>query len=149
MTLRGKIAIANAKVMYRRFTEICAGREFSELRGRGTQVQRSLWASTEIKNPAYSDVLYVEELIGPDTVSKIPPATLAAFRDHGCVRGDTVLENEPEEESRLHALSDLGIDLDSITNELQMDGLRSFASAYDHLLDAIGKKLQALSRVPA
>ena len=91
LTLRGKIAIANAKVVYRRFQEIFTGDEFASLRRRGARVQRPLWASTSTKNRAYSDVLYVEELIGPDTVNTLPPDTLAAFRDHGHVRGDTVL----------------------------------------------------------
>ena len=93
LALRGKIAIANAKAMYRRFREIFHGDEFGSLRQKGARAQRPLWASTGTKNPAYSDVRYVEELIGPDTVNTIPPDTLAAFRDHGRVRGDTVLEN--------------------------------------------------------
>jgi transaldolase len=149
LALRGKIAIANAKAMYRRFREIFEGGEFSVLRGRGARVQRPLWASTGTKNPAYSDVLYVEELIGPDTVNTVPPDTLAAFRDHGRVRGDTVLENEPEAESQLRALSSLSIDLDSITDKLQIDGVASFASAYDLVLKAIGKKRRDMPRVPA
>jgi transaldolase len=140
LALRGKIAIANAKAMYRRFSEIFGGQEFAALRQRGARVQRPLWASTGTKNRAYSDVLYVEELIGPDTVNTIPPDTLNAFRDHGRVRGDTVLENLAEAEARLRALSSLGIDLNSITDKLQIDGVASFASAYDRVLDVIGKK---------
>ena len=140
MALRGKIAIANAKAMYRRFREIFGGEEFERLRRRGAHVQRPLWASTGTKNPAYSDVLYVEELIGPDTVNTVPPDTLAAFRDHGHVRGDTVLENGPEAESQVRALSGMGIDLDTITDKLQVDGVASFASAYDQVLDAIRNK---------
>src|SRR5438045_2384871 len=88
MALRGKIAIANAKAMYRRFRKIFGGQEFAALRSRGARVQRPLWASTGMKNHAYSDVLYIEELIGPDTVNTIPPDTLDAFRDHGRVRSD-------------------------------------------------------------
>src|ERR1700688_3364383 len=122
LSLRGKIAIANARVVYRRFREIFLGTSFEEFRSRGARLQRPLWASTGTKNPAYSDVLYVEELIGPDTVNTLPPDTLAAFRDHGHVRGDTVLENGPEAESQLRALSGLGIDLDAITGKLQVDG---------------------------
>jgi transaldolase len=140
MALRGRIAIANAKTMYRRFREIFRGDEFAALLRHGARVQRPLWASTGTKNPAYSDVLYVEELIGPETVNTMPPNTLAAFRDHGRVRGDTVLENLAEAENQLRALSSLGIDLTTITNELQLDGVASFALAYDRVVDAIGKK---------
>jgi transaldolase len=140
LALRGKIAIANAKAMYRRFREIFHGDEFGSLRQKGARVQRPLWASTGTKNPDYSDVRYVEELIGPETVNTIPPDTLAAFRDHGRVRGDTVLENGPEAESQLLALSKLGIDLNAITDQLQVDGVGAFASAYERVLDAIGKK---------
>jgi transaldolase len=85
--------------------------------------------------------LYIEELIGPDTVNTVPPDTLAAFRNHGRVRGDTVLENGAEAETQLRALSRLGIDLDAITDKLQVDGVASFAAAYARVLDAIGKKL--------
>src|SRR5579871_2155206 len=147
LALRGKIAVANAKVMYQRFREIFQGNEFVSLKQKGGRVQRPLWASTGTKNPAYSDVLYVEELIGPDTVNTLPPDTLAAFRDHGRVRGDTVLENPAEAASQLRALSVLGIDLKAITAKLQVDGVASFASAYDRVLDAIGKKVQYRPRV--
>ena len=147
LVLRGKIAIANAKAMYQRFRHIFSGDEFAALRRRGARVQRPLWASTGTKNPAYSDVLYVEELIGPETVNTIPPDTLDAFRDHGRVRGDTVLENLAEAASQLRALSTLGIDLSAITDKLQIDGVASFASAYDRVLDAIAKKVQDRPRV--
>jgi transaldolase len=148
LALRGKIAIANAKAMYRRFREIFQGEEFVSLHQKGARVQRPLWASTGTKNSAYSDVLYVEELIGPDTVNTIPPETLDAFRDHGCVRGDTVLENLAEAESQLRELSVLGIDLNAITDKLQADGVASFASAYDRVVDAIGRKRPSSPRVP-
>jgi transaldolase len=110
------------------------------LRGRGARVQRPLWASTSTKNPSYRDVLYVEELIGPDTVNTLPLATLKAFRDHGRVRGDTILENGSGAGNDLQKLSNLGIDLDAITEKLQVDGVASFASAYDRVLAALGKK---------
>jgi transaldolase len=128
--------------MYRRFRDIFSGEGFVSLGRRGARVQRPLWASTGTKNPAYRDVLYLEELIGPDTVNTVPPDTLAAFRNHGRVRGDTVLENWPEAESQLRALSGLGVDLDAITDKLQVDGVASFTSAYVRVLDAIGKKLR-------
>jgi hypothetical protein len=92
--------------------------------------------------------LYVEELIGPDTVNTIPPDTLDAFRDHGRVRGDTVLENLAEAESQLRALSIFGIDLNAITDQLQVDGVAAFASAYDRVLDAIGRKGLDIPHVP-
>jgi transaldolase len=149
LALRGKIAIANAKAMYRRFQEIFHGDAFSALRSRGARVQRPLWASTGTKNPAYSDVLYVEELVGRETVNTLPPKTLAAFRDHGHVRGDTVLDNWPEAESHLRSLSSLGINLDSITDALQVDGVRSFAEAYDKVVDAIGKRSNEPSPAPS
>ena len=142
LALRGKIAIANAKAMYRRFRDIFSGEGFVSLGRRGARVQRPLWASTGTKNPAYRDVLYLEELIGPDTVNTVPPDTLAAFRNHGRVRGDTVLENWPEAESQLRALSGVGVDLDAITDKLQVDGVASFASAYARVLGAIGKKVR-------
>ena len=148
LALRGKIAIANAKAMYQRFREIFQGREFSALQQRGARVQKPLWASTGTKNPDYSDVLYVEELIGPDTVNTIPPETLAAFRDHGRVRGATVLDNAPGAQNQLTALANLGVDLNAITDQLQVDGVASFASAYDRVLDAIATKRRELASVP-
>jgi transaldolase len=140
LALRGKIAIANAKKVYQRFREIFFSDEFSALRRRGARVQRPLWASTSTKNPQYRDVLYVEELIGPDTVNTLPLPTLKAFRDHGRVRGDTVQENLSIAEDQLRTLSNLGIDLDAITEKLQVDGVASFASAYDRVLAALEKK---------
>jgi len=140
LALRGKVAIANAKMVYKRFQQIFQGNEFSKQRQRGARVQRPLWASTSTKDPNYRDVLYVEELIGPDTVNTIPPETLAAFRHHGQVRGDTILENWADAEIQLSSLSKVGIDLDAITEKLQADGVASFASAYARVLAAIEKK---------
>jgi transaldolase len=145
--LQGKIAIANAKAMYRRFREIFHGEQFSALRNRGARVQRPLWASTGTKNPSYRDVLYIEELIGPDTVNTVPPKTLDAFRDHGKVRGDTVLENWTEAERNLHALSSFGVNLESITDALQADGLKLFASAYERVLNAIAANRRKLAPI--
>src|SRR5712671_786417 len=145
--LQGKIAIANAKLAYQLYQHIFRDERWQRLAQQGAQSQRLLWASTGTKNPAYSDVLYVEELIGPETVNTIPPDTLDAFRDHGRVRGDTVLENLAEAASQLRALSTLGIDLSAITDKLQIDGVASFASAYDRVLDAIAKKVQDRPRV--
>lgn len=138
--LRGKIAIANAKKVYQRFREIFYGEDFLKLRQRGCHIQRPLWASTSTKDPHFSDVLYVEELIGPDTVNTLPLATLNAFREHGHVRGNTVQEDLPAAEDQLRKLSSLGVDLDAITEKLQADGITAFASAYDRVLAATEKK---------
>ena len=140
LALRGKIAVANTKKVYQRFKEIFYGDDFSALRRRGARVQRPLWASTSTKNPQYRDVLYVEELIGPDTVNTLPLPTLKAFREHGRVRGDTVHENLSVSEDQLRTLSNLGINLNAITEKLQVDGIASFASAYDRVLAALEKK---------
>jgi transaldolase len=122
LELRGKIAIANAKVAYRRFCEIFHGEVFGALRDRGAHRQRVLWASTGVKNPRYRDVLYVEELIGSDTVNTIPPDTLESFRQHGTVRGATVLENLVEADEQLRSLQTLGINLDDISEKAPTGG---------------------------
>ena len=144
LALRGKIAIANAKVAYRRFREIFHGEAFEPLRERGAHVQRVLWASTGVKNPRYRNVLYIEELIGPDTVNTIPPETLEAFRQHGKVRGATVLENLVEADEQLRSLQTLGINLDDISEKLQLDGIAAFAAAYDKVVAALDKKSHAV-----
>lgn len=138
--LLGKIGVANCKVVYQRFREIFHGKGFATLRSRGARVQRPLWASTGTKNPAYSDVLYVENLIGPDTVNTLPPATLNAFRHHGRVKGFTVEEGLKRAESDLCRLKELGIDLDAITEKLQADGVSAFAASFDQLLAAVEEK---------
>lgn len=138
--LFGKIAVANSKAVYHRFREIFYGEPFAQLRKKGARVQRPLWASTGTKNPAYSDVLYVEELIGPDTVNTLPPATLNAFKDHGKVRGVIVEERLLEAESDLLRLKDLGLDLDAIAQKLQADGVDAFATSFEQLLAALEEK---------
>ena len=141
--LMGKIAIANSKVVYRRFQEIFHGEGFVALRQRGARVQRPLWASTGTKNPAYSDVLYVENLIGPETVNTLPPDTINAFREHGRVPGATVKEADAAD-AQLARLSALGIDLDRITEKLQVDGVAAFAASFDQLMAALDKKRNAM-----
>lgn len=143
--LEGRIAIANAKIVYQRFREIFYGEPFSVQRKRGARVQRPLWASTGTKNPRYSDVLYVEELIGAETVNTIPPATLDAFRDHGHVRGDTITSDLPGARESLEALAHLGIELESIAGKLQVDGISAFAADYDRVLAALEKIKLSLS----
>lgn len=142
--LQGKIAIANAKIAYQRFRAIFYGEPFAALRAQGACVQRPLWGSTSTKNPAYADVLYVEELIGTDTVNTMPPSTLNAFRDHGKVRGPTVEERIEEAHTALERLAELGIDLKAITEQLQQDGVQAFADSFDALLEALTEKRQII-----
>ena len=143
-SLKGRIAIANAKRAYQRYKEIISTPRWRALASRGAQPQRLLWASTGTKNPAYRDTLYVEELIGPDTVNTIPPATLDAFRDHG--RPRLSLEEEVEQSrAALAALEDAGISLDVITSRLVQDGVGLFADAFHKLLAAIDQKRAAVA----
>jgi transaldolase/glucose-6-phosphate isomerase len=145
LALRGKIAIANSKAVYRRFEEIFHGEGFAKLKSRGGRVQRPLWASTGTKNPEYSDVLYVEHLIGPDTVNTLPPATIDAFRDHGEARGPSVKENLDEAYGALDRLAKLGVDLEAVGQKLQDDGVAAFVKSFDDLLAALEKKRAALA----
>jgi transaldolase/glucose-6-phosphate isomerase len=140
--LRGKIAIANAKLAYRDYNEIFAGPRWRKLSDSGARVQRLLWASTSTKNPAYRDVVYVEELVGRDTVNTMPPETLAAFRDHGAVR-PSLEENVAAAENMMAVLSHFGISLDDVTTKLTSEGVKLFADAFDDLLAAVGKKRTA------
>ncbi len=142
--LLGKIAVANSKVVYRRFMEIFHGEGFVSLRQRGARVQRPLWASTGTKNPAYSDVLYVESLIGPETVNTLPPDTINAFRDHGKIPGASVKEGWAEADDALARLAKAGVDLDAITEKLQEDGVAAFAASFDQLMAALEKKRGAM-----
>jgi transaldolase/glucose-6-phosphate isomerase len=140
--LKGKIAIANAKLAYQDYKKLFAGPRWSKLANAGARVQRLLWASTGTKNPAYSDVLYVEELIGPDTVNTVPPETLDAFRDHGRVR-PSLEENVAAAESVLATLGRFGIALDTVTSKLTEEGVQLFAEAFDDLLAAVESKRAA------
>lgn len=142
--LLGTIAVANAKLAYKRFQEIFYGGAFETAKAKGARVQRPLWASTSTKNPEYRDVLYVEDLIGPDTVNTLPPATLDAFRDHGEVR-PTLVAEVAEAESRVAGLKKLGIDFDEITERLQVDGVAAFAKSFEDLLGALKEKSSRLS----
>ena len=140
-SLLGKTAIANAKLAYQTFREICRGKRWSALADKGAQVQRLLWASTSTKVPAYRDVLYVEELIGPETVNTVPPATMDAFRDHGRPRPS--LEEDLEGAfAVMDTLAQVGISIKEVTDKLLDDGVRLFADAFDRLLAAVEKKRQ-------
>ncbi len=145
LALCGKIAVANSKAVYRRFEEIFHGEGFAALRSRGARVQRPLWASTGTKNPSYSDILYVENLIGPETINTLPPATIDAFRDHGRAPGATVKEKLDEARSALAQLSRLGIDLEEVGKKLQDDGVAAFVKSFDDLMAALEKKRAAMS----
>jgi transaldolase/glucose-6-phosphate isomerase len=137
--LKGKIAIANAKLAYQEYKRLFSGPRWEKLAAKGARPQRLLWASTGTKNKDYSDVLYVEELIGPNTVNTIPPATLEAFRDHGKPR-DSLEENLEDARRALAELEKSGISLDAITAELVKDGVKLFADAADKLYGAVAHK---------
>jgi transaldolase len=136
--LQGKVAIANAKLTYRKYQEICSTPRWKALAAKGAQPQRLLWASTSTKNPKYRDVLYVEELIGRDTVDTIPPATFDAFRDHGHVR-PSLAENVDEAAKVMASLEKAGISMKEVTEKLVADGVKLFADAFKQLLEATGK----------
>jgi transaldolase/glucose-6-phosphate isomerase len=137
-SLLGKVAIANGKLAYQRYLTIFSGAGWDGLRAKGAQTQRVLWASTSTKNPAYPDILYVTELIGPDTVNTMPPATMDAFRDHGHPR-ETLTEDIPAAEQVMQDLASSGISIDKVTDDLTNDGVRLFEEAFDKLLAAIEK----------
>lgn len=137
--LKGKVAIANAKVAYQDYKRLFSGPRWEKLAAKGARPQRMLWASTGTKNKDYSDVLYVEELIGPDTINTVPPATLDAFRDHGKPR-DSLEENVDDARHVLEELERSGISLDAITEELVKDGVKQFADAADKLYGAVAHK---------
>jgi transaldolase len=141
--LRGTIANANAKIAYARFGEIFSGQRWKKLAAGGARVQRPLWASTGTKNPAYSDTLYVDNLIGPDTVNTLPPATLEAFLDHGEVAA-TVATDVVGARACVAKLAELDIDLTAITEQLQVDGVASFAKSFEDLMGSIAEKRQQL-----
>lgn len=139
--LIGKVAIANAKLTYKRYKEIVRGEGWQALAGKGAQTQRVLWASTSTKDPSFSDVLYVEELIGEDTVNTIPPATFDAFRDHGKVRKSLEEDVEGSFET-MQAMARAGLSMKEATDKLLDDGVRLFAEAFDKLLAAVKEECE-------
>jgi transaldolase len=146
--LRGRLAIANAHRAYARYRERFADQRWLALRAAGAQPQRPLWASTGTKDPSYSDVLYVEELIAPEVINTMPEATLRAFADHGNVgRALSVDAGAAEETLRLAA--DAGIDLDAVTAQLEREGVRSFCDSYHDLLNCVETKVSRLGRTGA
>jgi len=137
-SLQGKVATANAKLTYRKYQELVGAARWKALAAKGAQPQRLLWASTSTKNPKYRDVMYVEELIGPETVDTIPPATFDAFRDHGRVRA-SLTENVDEAAKVMATLEKAGISMKEVTEKLVVDGVKLFADAFKQLLEATGK----------
>ncbi|HEV3312456.1 MAG TPA: bifunctional transaldolase/phosoglucose isomerase, partial [Chloroflexota bacterium] len=141
--LKGKAAIANAKIAYERFGRIFSGPRWQKLADSGAMVQRPLWASTSTKNPDYRDVMYIEGLIGPDTVNTMPQATMIAFKDHGNVR-PTLTEDLPGTHRLLDELAASGIDLEAVTKQLQVEGVKLFTQSFDELLSCIDSERTAI-----
>ena len=145
--LRGKVAVANARLVYASFLEITASPRWRRLEGQGAKVQRPLWASTGTKNPAYSDVLYVDSLIGPDTITTVPPETLDLFEDHGVVR--TTLPGDLDQaRSIMSALEDGDIHITDINRTLEREGIEKFSRSLNTLLEVIGDKRRTLIGTP-
>jgi len=140
-SLLGKIAIANGKLTYQRYQRIFSGARWEALAAKGAQTQRVLWASTSTKNPAYRDVMYVEELIGPDTVNTMPPSTIDAFRDHGRLR-NSLTEDVAGAQKVMDDLAKAGISIKEVTDKLTADGVDLFADAFHKLLAAVEKSTQ-------
>jgi transaldolase len=140
LALRGKLAIANAKLAYEHYQQAFSGPRWEFLKGKGANPQRCLWASTSTKNPAYRDVMYVEKLIGPDTVNTMPEETIRAFQDHGEVGGDTVTKGVKKAHVLLDELAKVGIDYDDVTETLELEGVQKFADSFAELLDGVTRK---------
>src|SRR6185503_15724100 len=138
-SINGKVAIANGKLAYQSFLDIFGTDRWKALAAKGAQVQRVLWASTSTKNPKYRDVLYVEELIGKDTVNTVPPATLEAFRDHGNLR-ESLIEDVEGAKKIMATTAKLGISIKEVTDKLTEDAVRLFKEPFDKLLEAVEKE---------
>jgi transaldolase len=143
--LKGKLAIANAKLAYEHYREAFSSERWAYLEGKGATKQRCLWASTSTKNPEYRDVMYVEELVGPETVNTMPLETIRAFQDHGEVRGDTVLEGVDEARALLAKLAEIGVDYDDVTETLEEEGVQKFADSFDQIVESIRAKRSTLA----
>jgi len=143
--LRGRAAIANAKLAYARFQRIFAGPRWETLAARGGRVQRPLWASTSTKNPAYPDTIYADALIGPHTVDTMPPQTIVAFRDHGHL-AETVTQGVAEAQASLARLSAIGVDMGGVTQGLLDAGVKAFSDSFDLLMAGLATKVAALAR---
>jgi transaldolase len=144
--LTGKAAIANAKLAYEKFQQLFSGARWEKLAAGGARVQRPLWASTGTKNSKYSDVLYIDTLIGPHTVNTMPPATYEAFRDHGKAVV-TITDDLPGAHSLFNKLKELGIDLTAVTDELTVAGVKSFSESYNNLVAVIERRRHEVAHV--
>ncbi|HEX6786515.1 MAG TPA: transaldolase [Acidimicrobiales bacterium] len=144
LALRGKAAVAQAKLAYQQFRSTFSGPRWEALQARGARLQRPLWASTSTKNPAYPDTLYVDSLIGPDTINTLPDATIEAFNDHGTV-ARTVDADIDEVHAVWSALADVGVDMDDVAAQLEREGVSSFQKSFDELLGALTTKANELS----
>jgi transaldolase len=143
--LQGKLAIDNAKLAYEHYLEVFNSDRWAYLEGKGATKQRCLWASTSTKNPEYRDVMYVEDLIGPETVNTMPLETIRAFQDHGEVRGDTVLEGVDDAQALLQKLAEAGVDYDDVTDTLEQEGVQKFCDSFDQIVESIREKRSALA----
>ncbi|NOX43259.1 MAG: transaldolase [Gammaproteobacteria bacterium] len=143
--LKGSIAIANAKLAYSAYQDLFSSDQFQTLKDKGAQTQRLLWASTGVKNPSYSDVLYIETLIGADTVNTMPPATMAAFKDHGQV-ANTLTQGAEQAANDVSTLSTLGLDLNAITTQLEKEGVNLFIDAFNDLVKSIQSTMQNIQQ---
>jgi transaldolase len=147
LALRGKLGIANAKLAYQRWTELFAGDRWEFLASKGASKQRCLWASTSTKNPEYRDVMYVEELIGPETVNTMPVETIEAFQDHGAVGGNTLETQLDAARQLFDDLARIGIDYDDVVLTLEEEGVQKFADSFVELLDGVRAKAGDLAAV--
>jgi transaldolase len=144
LALRGKAAVAQGKLAYQAFRHTFSGPRWEALAARGARVQRPLWASTSTKNPAYADTMYVDELIGPDTVNTLPEVTIEAFRDHGTLARR--VDADVDEAARIwHELTVVGVDLDDVGDKLERDGVTSFEKSFDELIEALEQKATELT----
>ena len=143
--LQGKLAIANAKLAYQHYLEAFSGPRWEVLAAKGATKQRCLWASTSTKDPEYRDVMYIEELIGPDTVNTMPAETVVAFQDHGEIKRDSLTSDVEEAEQLLVSLREAGIDYDDVTDTLEREGVQKFADSFEELLDGIRTKRSELA----
>jgi transaldolase len=146
LALRGKLAVANARIAYQHYEQVFSGERWEVLEAKGAFPQRCLWASTSTKNPAYRDVLYVEDLIGRDTVNTMPEETIQAFQDHGEVRGDTVDDDLEESRALLkEKLPAVGVDYDDVVATLEKEGVEKFADSFKELLDGVKAKRETVA----
>ena len=141
--LRGKLAIANAKIAYEAFEEVFASPRYAALKARGVRVQRPLWASTSAKDPAYPDLYYVEALVAPESVDTMPPETFEAYRDHGDPKV-RIREDLAGAHAAVRDLAAIGLDIDAISRELEVEGVKKFSDSYDALLKAVAEKEKAM-----